>query len=230
MVAKVISLYGGRDPRDLPAYAIGEAAVYLGVPPSTLRTWVRGQRVRGRTLMRPLIKAADPDSGTLSFTNVAEAYVLASLTRKFALPLRRVRNALGYVGGERPLLATVFHTDGVGIFVEKMGALVDAARGGQAAIRNVVESSLQRVELDEHRLPLRLYPWRRQPDEPRVIALDPRRSFGRPTVVGRGVQMGVVVDRHLAGDSVSRLATDYEVSADVIEDVLRWGMEVARAA
>jgi hypothetical protein len=42
--------------------------------------------------------------------------------------------------------------------------------------------------------------------------------------------MGVVVDRHLAGDSVSRLATDYEVSADVIEDVLRWGMEVARAA
>lgn len=229
-MAKAIDMYGGRDPRELPAYTVAEAAVYLGVPPSTLRTWVRGQTIKNKMLMQPLIVAADPDAGTLSFNNVAEAYMVASLTRKFQLPLRRVRAALEYVGGEHPLLTTVFHTDGTGIFIDRMGALVDAARGGQAAIRDVVESSLRRVELDKHQLPLRLYPWRRQPNEPRVIALDPRRSFGRPTVVGSGVQMGVVVDRYLAGESASKLAADYDLSAEVIDDVIRWGVDVARAA
>ncbi len=76
-------------------YAIGEAAVYLGVPRSTLRTWVRGHdyRVQNETrTMKPLIKA-DP-SGLLSFNNLTEAYVLASLTRRFDLPLQRVRTAL----------------------------------------------------------------------------------------------------------------------------------------
>ncbi|MBA3391793.1 MAG: DUF433 domain-containing protein [Deltaproteobacteria bacterium] len=210
-------------------YGIGEAAIYLGVPRSTLSTWVRGQRVRGETRMRPLIKA-DRETGLLSFNNVAESYVLASLTRKFDLPLQRVRAALKSIGGERPLLTTVFRTDGRGIYVEKMGALVDAARGDQAAMREVIESSLERVELDDRDLPLRLYPWRREPTEPRIIALDPRRSFGRPTVAGSAVQIGVIFDRYQAGDSVSGLAADYALSRDVIEGVLRWGFDAAKAA
>lgn len=222
-------LYGGKDPRELPMYGISEAAMYLGVPRSTLSTWVRGQRVKGRTRMHGLIK---PDRGTglLTFNNLAEAYVLASLTRRFDLPLQRVRTALRFIGGDRPLLATPFRTDGRGIFIEQLGKLLDVARGGQAAIREVVESSLERVDLDNRRLPLRLYPWRRAPTEPRIIALDPRRSFGRPTVVGTAIQSETIIDRHRAGESVAQLATDYNLPGDVIEGVLRWGLDAAKAA
>jgi uncharacterized protein (DUF433 family) len=231
-VGKVISLYGGRDPRELPMYGIHEAAVFLGVPTSTLRTWVRGKayRWRGQTKhMQRLIKA-EAATGLLSFNNFVEAYVLASLTRRFEVPLVRVRQALRYIGGERPLLTTVFKTDGRGIFVEQMGALVDATRGGQGAIREIVEDSLQRVDLDKASRPLRLYPWRREPDEPRTVAIDPRRAFGRPTVAGRGIRIDVIIDRHRAGESVAQLGKDYELGADVIEDVLRWGLDVAKAA
>lgn len=91
-MGKVISLYGGKDPRELPAYSVGEAAVYLGVPRSTLATWVRGQRVRGRTRMHGIIRP-DRATGILTFNNLMEAYVLASLTRRFELPLQRVRQA-----------------------------------------------------------------------------------------------------------------------------------------
>src|SRR5262245_54574951 len=119
-MGKVVSLYGGKDPRELPMYGISEAAVYLGVPRSTLATWVRGQLVRGRTRMHGLIKP-DRGSGMLTFNNLTEAYVLASLTRRFKLPLQRVRSALRFVGGDRPLLTTPFQTDGRGIFVEQMG-------------------------------------------------------------------------------------------------------------
>lgn len=223
------SFYGGKDPRELPMYGLAEAAVYLGVPRSTLATWIRGQLVRGRTRMRGVIKA-DRATGLLTFNNLAEAYVLASLTRRFRLPLQRVRSALRFVGGERPLLITPFRTDGRGIFVEQLGKLIDAAHGGQAAIREVVESSLERVELDARRLPLRLYPWRRAPSEPRIIALDPRRSFGRPTVVGTAVQSAVIIDRHRAGDSVAELSVEYNLASDVIEGVLRWGLDAAAAA
>src|SRR5207247_298556 len=127
-------------------------------------------------------------------------------------------------------LTTPFHTDGRGIFVEQLGKLVDAAHGGQAAIREVVESSLQRVDIDDDQLPLRLYPWRREPTEPRIIALDPRRAFGKPTVVGSSVQSETIIDRHRAGDSVAQLAADYGMTGDVIEGVLRWGLDVAKAA
>jgi uncharacterized protein (DUF433 family) len=228
-VGKVASLYGGKDPRELPMYSIGDAAVYLGIPRSTLATWVRGQRVRGQTLMHGLIKP-DRATGLMTFNNLTEAYVLASLTRRFDLPLQRVRTALRFVGGSRPLLTTPFRTDGRGIFVEEMGKLIDAAHGGQGAIREVVESSLERVELDERQLPLRIYPWRREPSEPRVIALDPRRAFGKPTVVGSAVQIETIIDRHRAGESVAQLAADYNIAGEVIEGVLRWGLDAAKAA
>jgi len=210
----VISLYGGRDPRELPMYGLGEAAVFLRVPASTLRAWVRGKdyRWRGQTKhMQRLIKA-DAGTGLLSFNNFVEAYVLASLTRQFEVPLVRVRQALRYVGGERPLLTTVFKTDGQGIFVEQ------------------IEDSLQRVDLDRAHRPLRLYPWRREPYEPKIVSIDPRRAFGRPTVVGRGIKIDVIIDRHRAGESVAQLSADYELDGDVIEGVLRWGLDVAHAA
>lgn len=228
-MGKVVSLYGGKDPREMPMYGIGEAAIYLGVPRSTLATWVQGQRVHGKTRMHGVIK---PDRGTglLTFNNLAEAYVLASLTRRFDLPLQRVRTALRFVGGERPLLTIPFRTDGRGIFVEQLGKLVDAAHGGQAAIREVVESSLERVDIDEHRLPVRLYPWRREPTEPKIIALDPRRAFGKPTVVDTGVQIDVIIDRLRAGESVAHLASEYALTGDVIEGVMRWGLDGAKAA
>jgi uncharacterized protein (DUF433 family) len=101
---------------------------------------------------------------------------------------------------------------------------------GQAAIREVVESSLERVELDDRRLPLRLYPWRREPTEPRIIALDPHRSFGKPTVVGSAVQSATIIDRHRAGKAVAQLSADYNMPGDVIEGVLRWGPDAAKAA
>ena len=231
-MTKVLSLYGGLDPRELPVYRLGEAAVYLGVPSSTLHAWVRGKRyqVRGEVrVMRPLIKA-DRATGMLSFNNFVEAYVLASLTRRFELPLTRVRSALQYIGGERPLLTTVFRTDGRGIFIEKMGALVDASQGGQTAFRPVVEASLKRIEFDRQHRPSRLYPWRREVNEPRIIALDPRRAFGQPTVAGSSVKLEVIIDRIRAGEAVATLSADYGMSTEIIEGVLRWGLDAAKAA
>lgn len=39
-------LYGGKDPREIPADSIGDAARYLRIPSSTIRAWTVGYRYR----------------------------------------------------------------------------------------------------------------------------------------------------------------------------------------
>ena len=230
-MGNVIDIHGGRDPRELPLYSVAEAAGYLSIPASTLRSWVKGQHytVNGKSrLFKALLKPHR--TGLLTFNNFVEAYVLASLTRQFSLPMSRVRLGLQWIGGDRPLLTQLFQTDGVGLFVERSGQLVDAVKGGQVAMREVLEGSLRRVDRDRAGHPSRVYPWIVDPNERKVVSIDPRRAFGRPTIIDRGLTVEVIADRFKAGDSIDLLAKDYDLSKDQVEVALRWGLHGAAAA
>ncbi|HEY0480260.1 MAG TPA: DUF433 domain-containing protein [Kofleriaceae bacterium] len=227
----VIDIHGGREPRELPLYSVAEAAGYLSIPMSTLRSWVKGQRytVHGKPrIFKALLKPHR--TGLLTFNNFVEAYVLASLTRRFSLPMSRVRQGLDWIGGNRPLLTQLFQTDGVGLFVERSGKLVDAIKGGQVAMREVLEGSLRRVERDGAGQPSRVYPWIVDPEESKIVSIDPRRAFGRPTIADRSLTVEVIADRFKAGDSIHLLAKDYKLSRDQVEVALRWGLHGAAAA
>ncbi len=233
VVDRHLKLYGGRDPRELPAYSVADASVYLRVPPSTLAAWIGRKRyaVRGGSRRMPPLISPDRATGHLTWNNLIEGYVLASLTRTFKVPLSKVREALKRVGGERPLLTQVFHSDGGRIFIETAtGELEDVTQHGQLAIREVVAARLKRVDLDDNDMPIRLYPWWKDPEEARVIALDPRRAFGRPTVVGSGVKIDVLVDRYLAGEDPKALSRDYDLPETSVNGVIRWSLGVAQAA
>ena len=89
------ALYGGRDPADVPAYRLPEAASMVGLPTSTLRSWVRGRSFPlrdGQGRSEPIIIA--PDDRALSFTNVVEAHVLAAMRRRYDLDLDTIRRAV----------------------------------------------------------------------------------------------------------------------------------------
>jgi len=73
-----------RDPRDVPTYGIAQAAHYLGLFETTLRQWVGGG-----DFSPSLIKLPDPEKPWLSFTNLVEAYVLASLRRQHRIQMLR---------------------------------------------------------------------------------------------------------------------------------------------
>lgn len=83
---------------------------------------------------------------------------------------------------------------------------------------------LDRVEWDDGGLPIRLYPFTRRSesaDAPMPVVIDPRVAFGRPVLVGRAVPTAVLADRFKAGDHLSELAEDYEVSTEAIEEAIR---------
>jgi len=217
-----IDLYRGRDPRDVPTYGIREAASYMRLPPTTLREWVTGA---ARVI--PLAGSRPP---LLSFWNLVEAYVLAALRRRHRVPLQRVRKALHFVerelDTERPLIEQEFLTNGLDLFVEYYGKLVNASRAGQTEIRSLLEASLERVERDPKGLAERLFPWTREPGEPREVEIDPRRAFGKLVVAGTGIPTAVIADRLRAGDTLAHLAKDYDLKLDQVGAALRWELGV----
>lgn len=215
------------EPRDLPAYSIVEAARLVCVPATTLRSWVSSDliaRPRGSDQARP----------GLSFSNVVEAHVLTAIRRKHLVPLDRIRSALRFMrerlGVPRPLITEKFKTDGVDLFLDYAGRLVNVSRSGQVEMRELIEIYLSRVEWDADGIAARLYPLTRADaavEQPRIIVIDPRRGFGRPVLAGTGVPVEAIASRYRAGDAIDAIALDFCVSREMIEDALRVGYRPA---
>jgi uncharacterized protein (DUF433 family) len=223
------------DPRLLPAYSVAEAAHYLRMPDETLRSWVAGRLypVAGQTKRsRPLIHLDDPQKHYLSFINIVEAHVLAAIRRRHDIKLPKVRTALDYVRRqfkvERPLIEQAFQTDGLDLFVERYGELINASREGQRAMKEIIGVYLRRIERDTKGLPVKLYPFTRDTQaegaplsDPRVVVMSPAVSFGRPVIIGTGIPVSSIYERYRAGDSVAGLAQDFHLEISEIEEAIR---------
>ncbi len=223
------------DPRLVPAYSVVEAAHYLRMPEETLRSWVVGRLypVAGQSKRsRPLIHLDDPKKQYLSFINLVEAHVLAAIRRRHDVKLPKVRKALDYVRRqfrvERPLINQAFQTDGLDLFVERYGELINASREGQRVMKEIIGVYLKRIEWDAKGLPIKLYPFTRDTQsevapasDPRVVVMNPAISFGRPVIAGTGIPVSSIYERYKAGDSVAELAQDFRLEISAIEEAIR---------
>ncbi|MFY9344840.1 MAG: DUF433 domain-containing protein [Planctomycetota bacterium] len=225
-----------RDPRDVPNYTLAESARWLGLVPATMRVWLVGQDYRtssGKKRMQPIVRPARAEGLGLSFWNLVECSVVASIRKTHGVSFQKVRRALDYVqrqlGTPRPLIQEQFATDGVNLFVERLGRLIAASQNGQTAMREILAASLTRIERDSKGLAARLFPWSHRPSEPMVVSVDPRVSFGRPVLANTGITVEVILGRFWAGDTIEHLALDYRVPEDSIEQLVRWGGGAAAA-
>ncbi|MGH7390362.1 MAG: DUF433 domain-containing protein [Candidatus Rokuibacteriota bacterium] len=221
------------DPRELPNYRLPEAAHYLRVPDSTLRMWIFGQAyptTAGRKVSRPIISVAGEDPPRLSFVNMVEAHVLTAIRYRHGIALPAVRRAVEYLtqefGTRHPLADEQFQTDGVNLFVERLG-LLNVSAPGQYAMPEILRALLRRIERDERGLAVRLYPFSRRPvpealeESPRLVVIDPRVAFGRPILSGSGVTTSSIAERFDAGESIEALAADYGRTRDEVEEAIR---------
>ncbi len=230
------ALYGGRDPRDTPAYFISDAAHYLRLPSATVRSWVVGRRYpteSGTKQFRPLIAIADSETQFLSFNNLVELHVLSSIRRVHRVELKAVRRTINYfkrhLHTTRPLLTSDLLTDGESLFIERYGQLVNTSADGQLEMRHLLEEYLRRIDRDGHSAPIRLFPFtrRRIEDSPRLISIDPTIRFGTPCLTGTGIPTRIIAERHEAGDSIALLAEDYGRPTEEIEEAIRYESRAA---
>lgn len=227
-----------KDRREIPNYGIPEAAHYLRVAEATLRSWVLGRAYpteAGDREFRPLIRLAQHEPPLLSFINLVETHILDAIRHEHRLPRKTVRAALEYVarefGSRHPLAQQQFETDGVNLFIQKVDKLINVSQDGQLAMRELLESHLQRIEHDEAGLAIRLYPFTR-PDhaqQPRLVVIDPRMSFGRPVIAGTGIATTIIAERYVAGESMVELAKDYGRELSEIEEAVRCELRLEAA-
>lgn len=219
------------DIRHMPLYSPAEAARFLRLPASTVRAWAFGQGYKARhgepRQFEPVITTADPVKRRLSFVNLVELLVLAAIRKQHQVKLQQVRSAVEFLRkrfpSKHPLADNDFQTDGIDLFVEKYGKLLNISRDGQIAMKHVIQQYLQLVERDASGVPFKLHlPRRANAPEPlAAVVIDPERGFGRPVLDGKGIRTEVIVERWKAGESIASLADDYALSASMIEDILR---------
>lgn len=226
------------DRRLIPSYSFREASHYLRIPLATLRSWVCGRKYpteQGKQFFSPIISVPDKKRNLLSFMNLVEVHVLTAIRREHDIPLYKVRTALNYLKkkfpSEHPLADQNFETDGLDLFIQKYGELINISKDGQLAMKDLLQAHLKRIERDSSGIPLKLYPFTRklQPGEPKTVVIDPSVSFGRPVLYGTGITTAIIAERYKAGESMHELAEDYGRSSSEIEEAVRCELQLEAA-
>jgi len=206
---------------ELPLYGLSEGALYLRVPIKTLEYWAFGRRP-----IPPIIRPASKRPRALSFMNLLECHMLASMRSLYDLRLPKIRRAVAHLskvsGFRHPLIEEPLYTNRVDVLIKQIDKFVNLSRGGQLAIPEIVEAHLERVEYDKG--VLRFFPFVRERSaaEPKLIVIDPGLGFGKPVIAGTGISTAVIASRFNARESVPDLAREYGVEPQQIEEAIRW--------
>ena len=202
-------------PRDVAAYSVGEASRYVRIPAPTLRTWVDGQSYNEQSKRSPffrLLQAPEYNPTRLSFNNLIEAYTLRALRTKHGISIGAARDAME-VAEQHYNIDRLFlrpedlRTQAGKLFLKKYGELINLNRSCQIAMEKVLKDSLERIDLDDSNLPIRLFPM--DNDANKVIAIDPSIAFGRPFIVRKGISTIAIIDRLDANEEEDEIAKDY---------------------
>ncbi|WP_204141260.1 DUF433 domain-containing protein [Halomicronema sp. CCY15110] len=229
-------LYRGRDPRDIPTYTIPDAARYLRIPAGTVRSWTVGRSypvTEGKRFFEPLIAVPQQTPRLLSFTNLIEIHVLRAIRKHHKIQLDKVRTALDFLEAQlnvtHPLAHEEFRTDGISLFIDRYGTLINASAQGQTQLKAVLTQHLERIEPDDSGLAIKLYPFTRSDEahNPRIVVIDPRIAFGRLVIDGTGIPTSIIAERYKAGDSLQDLTEDYDCDLSQIEEAIRCEIPLA---
>jgi uncharacterized protein (DUF433 family) len=230
---------------DVPLYTVAEAARYLDVPESTLRSWTHGYRrhAGGRpdVLGEPVLTALPrqrPSGPVIPFVGLAEGLVLAAM-RHSGVPLQRIRPALSRLetelGLRHALASRRLYTDGAEVLFDYAEHGDDPAatralrelvvvRNDQRVFNEIVASYLRRVEFgaDGYARLIRLPAY-----EVAKLVVDPERGFGQPMFARGGARLEDALSLFRAGESLDVVADEYGMPMDELEDAVRIATRVA---
>jgi uncharacterized protein (DUF433 family) len=212
---------------NIPTYSAIDASRYLNIPLPTLRTWLNGRKyktIEDEKYFFPIIQRPSDTISQLSFTNLVEAHILRVIRTIHNISLDKVRIALDYISERfktnHPLASKQFSTDGVDLFLEEVGHLVNVSRSGQLAMKEILQRLLTHVEWDENNFATRLYPELDQINGDKILIIDPHISFGKPTIKGTGVPTKTIAQLYDAGDTLEEIAEDYDCNIIQIKQAI----------
>jgi uncharacterized protein (DUF433 family) len=218
-------IYNGKSPLELPLYTATDASRYLDIPATTVRYWTRGRTYPSREgtarRFKPLISTKGNEG--LSFFNLIELYVLRALREVHAVKIDSVRKALDYAEKTLHIHRLLLHQEllagGGDLFLDHYGQLINLSKSGQIALKEILRHYLERIDRDQAKVPVRLYPPIKT-ESGKPIVIDPTISFGKPTIRGKGIRTREIVNRINAGEAVEEVAYDYDLTPELVKSAL----------
>jgi uncharacterized protein (DUF433 family) len=200
----------------LPSYQIGEAASYAKISAQTVVAWHKFERA----LLSQREKRA-----ALSYMQLIEVAVVAAF-RKSKVPLKRIQAARDYakrvLRSEYPFAEYRFKEEAKHLWLDSgqipdlhEGTVIQADQEGQLAWEEVI-GRLQEFEYEHEGIVLK---WHVAGLSSPII-IDPRISFGAPTV--KGTPTWVIKGRWDAGESDSDIADDFGIQRDEVREALKF--------
>lgn len=199
----------------LPAYSVADAARYARTQRQTVAYWHYGSR------LAPALPGKQPRK-PLSYLQLVEVAFVATF-RKLGVSLQRIRKARDYLSqtfsSEFPFAELRLQTEGRHVLLDllqiepdaQLDHLIVADASGQIAWQPLIGERFAEFDYEEGLALIWHVAGRGSP-----ILIDPRISFGAPTI--RGLPTWVLKGRRIAGESVKELQDDFVLSQ---EDILQ---------
>jgi len=219
---------------DTPTYPAAEAARLVDISATRVRRWLKGYHYwyrAGVRHQRPVIRRRGT-AGTnyASFLDLVDLlFVKRFLDEKISLQkVRRALDEAARILGTDHFARQRFFTDGSDIYLqvkEEGDAILQLLAGGQWVIAEIIKQLAQQIDFDEPTgLARRWYPLGREG----LIVLDPLISFGRPSIIGRGVATANVYDLFIAEALRSdRVCTWMDLSPKELDAAVRFEQQLA---
>jgi uncharacterized protein (DUF433 family)/DNA-binding transcriptional MerR regulator len=200
----------------LPNYQIGEAAKYADISPQTVAAWHK--KINDALLSQKEQRAE------LSYLQLIEVAVVAAF-RKAGVKLPDIRAARDYaqrtLRSEYPFAQYRFKTEGKNLWLDYgelegedgRGTLVKASQAGQLAWKDII-GRLKEFEYEHEGVVIR---WHVAGASSPII-IDPRISFGAPTV--GGIPTWIIKGRWNAGESDTDIAEDFGLEKEQVRKAL----------
>ena len=202
---------------DIPMYSSAMIGRLVGLNAVRVRRWLQGYDyiytagpigVVRAGHKEPVIRRANAaDSSYASFLDLIDLLFVKKFL-DYGVSLQRLRKALReaeeLLGGHH-FAQRSFFTDGKNIYLQvkdDADSLLELLSGGQWVIAPVIKKLAHQIEFDEPTgFAQKWYPL--GPNG--LVVLDPRISFGKPTLLGRGLATATVYDFFLGeGEKVER--------------------------
>ena len=198
-----------------------------------IHRWAFGY-IRGGVYYDPAIntEAADrPEAErTLTFLEMVELMHIAGLleagkswdkVRKAARVARRILK-----DDPHPFARYKWFADAASLYMElgKQHAepvLLEMAGDAQVVFQPFLERYLKQIEFDDEGLARLWSPFD-------GVAVDPRRSMGLPVVAEGGVRTDILAGHHLAGDTISAIASWYNIPEYEVETAVRFESRLSK--
>jgi len=221
---------------DMGMYSSADAGRFVGLNSSRVRRWLQGYSYiyeSGRRHKSPLIQRPDGSKDAANYASFLDLVDLLFARRflDYGISLQKLRKALeeaSLILGTAHFARDIFFTDGKAIYL-KIGKdgnnLLQLLSGGQWVIAEIILQLAKQIEFDK----LTGLARRWFPDSGKgLIAIDPLVSFGRPTLIGKGIVTGNIYDFYLAENKdMNRVCEWWKLTPEEVRAAVSFEVAIA---